>query len=416
MKIQKTITVPTCVAAHAVMVLLGIAALAKATDLQSFAISLSTWGIVPDSWLITVSVVIVTAELLLAGVWLLGISRRKIAVSTAALIGLFTIVYVWRVVLGDSPKCNCFGRILAFESEKNSANWIVLRNIVLFTVLILHATLNRTRDPRSGHGTSEHEPGSLRCAYIGARRGFTLIEILIAMAIIAVLIAISIPTLAMMRVRSVTSGSLSNLRQHAIAFHAYTTDWSDTLPRFIRPDGTHDLSNAAGGTNPFSYPFQERYPYFSQSVFWPFALLQSGSYQSEWNAEIFYIPGANRLDPHSMSDINYQYTATAVSSPAFWRETTRTGPSQWVGVRISDVRYPSNKVLLSAEYEPRQGGPIQAHLGLMDASAESMDPSRMEPPYPTGEGPFDGRWSPIPGSPIGSHTIGGVHGRDFTTR
>ena len=247
------------------------------------------------------------------------------------------------------------------------------------------------------------------------RRGLSLIELLVVITVILVLIAIALPTVSAVRSRSNTTKSVSNLRQHAAAFSAYTTDWAGVLPRFISPDGTHRLDQTTRGTGPFPYPFTDRYPYFAQSVFWPFVIATSGYHDHNWTADFFHPPGVNILDASTQDDLPYQYTATAVSSPAFWQTTTRTGPDQWVAVRIADTRYPASKVLLSTLYQPSRGAQ-QAHLAFMDASAESRDPARIEPPYPTGEGPFDGRWSPIPGWPIGSHTIAGVHGRDVTSR
>jgi prepilin-type N-terminal cleavage/methylation domain-containing protein len=63
------------------------------------------------------------------------------------------------------------------------------------------------------------------------RRGFTLLELLVCIAVIAVLLGILLPTL--MRARSVAHRSLcaSNLRQIGVAWALYVQDNNDRLPR-----------------------------------------------------------------------------------------------------------------------------------------------------------------------------------------
>src|SRR5690606_19817690 len=107
------------------------------------------------------------------------------------------------------------------------------------------------------------------------RSAFTLMETLVTILVIALLIAIALPALAAVRARSRTVVSLSNLRQHASAFAAYAGDWKDTLPRFIEPNGDHRLAETAA-TGPFPYAFEDHYPYFIQSIFWPFVMARSG--------------------------------------------------------------------------------------------------------------------------------------------
>ena len=61
-------------------------------------------------------------------------------------------------------------------------------------------------------------------------RGFTLIEILVVVAIIALLISILLPSLARAREQSRATVCLSSLRQHGIAFSGYSADNRAVLP------------------------------------------------------------------------------------------------------------------------------------------------------------------------------------------
>lgn len=395
-------------AAHAVMAIVALAAISKATAFREFLVSLSTWQVLPEQLLVIGGASVVGAEFLLAGLWFLGVSPARVAAATAAMLALYTGVYVWKVALGDPPDCNCLGRLLAFEAAQRSSGYLIGRNTLLTGILVARAVSGRRTKPRG-------EPAARPPSQALPRSAFTLMETLVTILVIALLIAIALPALAAVRARSRTVVSLSNLRQHASAFAAYAGDWKDTLPRFIEPNGDHRLAETAA-TGPFPYAFEDHYPYFIQSIFWPFVMARSGYESLPWNAELFYPPGADILAGAELErDMPYQYSATFVSAPAFWQQTTRTGPDQWVGVRFADVRYGSNKILISTVMRP-DGRPAEAHLGYADGSADQRSPGDVEPAYPGGEGNFEGAWSPFTGWPLGSHTISGVHGRDVRSR
>jgi prepilin-type N-terminal cleavage/methylation domain-containing protein/prepilin-type processing-associated H-X9-DG protein len=63
------------------------------------------------------------------------------------------------------------------------------------------------------------------------RRGFTLVELLVVVAIVALLLAVLAPTLLQTRARSKLSACLSNLRQIGIGIQAYALQHNDAIPR-----------------------------------------------------------------------------------------------------------------------------------------------------------------------------------------
>src|SRR5690349_10891085 len=89
-----------------------------------------------------------------------------------------------------------------------------------------------------------------------ARSGFTLVELLVVIGIIAVLIGILLPTLNRAREQSRSAVCMNNLRQLGIAYMMYANDNNGWLPAsarganmlaqdWIHYQGTRDLDQSA---------------------------------------------------------------------------------------------------------------------------------------------------------------------------
>ncbi|MCS7253830.1 MAG: prepilin-type N-terminal cleavage/methylation domain-containing protein [Armatimonadota bacterium] len=64
------------------------------------------------------------------------------------------------------------------------------------------------------------------------RRGFTLIELLVVITIFAILAAILFPVFARAREKARSTGCISNMRQHGLAFQMYLADYDGVYPPF----------------------------------------------------------------------------------------------------------------------------------------------------------------------------------------
>ena len=82
------------------------------------------------------------------------------------------------------------------------------------------------------------------------QKGFTLIEMLMVIAIIAILASVLLSVLAQAREKGRTAQCLSNLRQWGVAFRMYADDYQDYLPR--RGQGVQTLNEVDRPTDWFN--------------------------------------------------------------------------------------------------------------------------------------------------------------------
>ncbi len=90
-------------------------------------------------------------------------------------------------------------------------------------------------------------------------KGFTLIEILVVIAIIAILAAILFPVFARARENARRSSCQSNLKQIGLAMMQYTQDFDETMPSIFNQNSNIRMPN--GSIAPIAPWYQMIYPY-----------------------------------------------------------------------------------------------------------------------------------------------------------
>ena len=114
------------------------------------------------------------------------------------------------------------------------------------------------------------------------RKGFTLVELLVSIAIIAVLASLIVPSLGAAKAKAHSARCLSNLRQIGIALRVYAGDNEGALPRAVSFGSTLQAaatvdkvlrSHVSENTNVFRCPSAPR-------------LVQDSETSYEWNSTL----------------------------------------------------------------------------------------------------------------------------------
>lgn len=282
------------------------------------------------------------------------------------LITAFTLALVRLSLLDDAPNCGCFSLGKLRAREASSASVGILRNGALIVALLWmfrHAT--RT------HPTSDGPISSTR-ATPRHEAGFTLIELIVSIAVIALLIALAIPSLAGARMRAKMAWSLSTQRQIGAAIHLYAQDHGETFPTVGEPErlggGLVGPGGDVIGTS-----------YFESNL-------------SRWSTLLFpqYIPTLSTLKPgvrdaetEPIEDgwirSSFLLTYNAWADPRFWNDGFPTPVRKLLrATRVGEVRFPSEKgVVLDVHHGAMNrrefSGYRNLSVGRADGSAGELD-------------------------------------------
>ncbi len=389
------------------MLLLLIASLLKMADIPRFEDAVLTWPLVPHWATFPVALAVANLELAIALGWFLRLFPRT--AFSAAAVGLVVSIAVFLTYIGstEAPDCGCFGVLTAYYSRIDTAERVVLRNVGFLSLLLAGGILGYGRTtpppPSRGHLSDSHR-----------NDGFTILELLVTIALITVIISLLSPLLGEGRKTAQRAVSLSNLRQHTGVFSVYSNDHEGRFPYFVYRDA-QAVVRCGGVAITIDH-------WFSYSR-WNLALA-NGYYDGDCNNDSFYPPNYPRgLGENAVrAGISpYYYGCAFIARPAYWNPATRTGPSQWGSTRQAGVLFPAYKGLLFAYYplfiEIRPGleriSRLRLPIGFVDGHAESVAFGRIRSGYERGDGRFGGGSHHFSDGPGGLHTLDGVQGRDI---
>lgn len=392
-----------------VMAIMGVSGLAKAFDLPRFEFDLRSWTFVPE-WVQHVAVLAIpTAEIAIATAWFIGLRRPLMVAFAGVLLCTFTLIYAVHLYFGVRPACGCGGALVAFEIIHRNGPALIEKNVGILAMLGTGVVIPWTsaRSGRSTSSTSDNAggpPDTLPASR--AQRAFTLIELLLVIALVGILLAMLFPSLKGVRGQSREVKSLSQLQQHTHIMALYANQYTDFMPYFTNPETEWTIVR-----NP-SRDYEIKTLYFGAHTRWNVALATE-FYDGDHLSPVFQSPDdPSRIFPSA----GYWYSCTFLANPRFWNPRFRE-PSrqQWKAVHLSDVTFPSYKGMLIDGFPWRVDFASTAHiasrLGFADGSGRVVPPGGMTGGYASGEAPQPGAmhgswWPPI------HHTIDGAHGRD----
>jgi len=237
--------------------------------------------------------------------------------------------------------------------------------------------------------------------------GFTLLELLVSISIIAILVGVLLPALGGLRNAAREAVSLGNLRQHGAVAAVYQNDWDGMMPYITDPGVTETIIRFDDGRPP------RRLRYFYAWFGWSDAL--GPIYYTGYHDGAFSSPFEERL----RIGTHYWYSCSLICRPEYWDATTRrAGRSQWKPVRGHEALYPSqNAAFIDATPFPLDLDALDrnrrslARFAYLDGSAASIRNSQVPSGYLTGDGDPSQSVHTGPGYP-GLHTINGIRGVD----
>jgi len=251
-----------------------------------------------------------------------------------------------------------------------------------------------------------------------ARLAFSLVELLIVMVVIAVLVAVAVPSFIRFCGNSAQAVMASDLRQHATVFTTYTADLKGFLPYFTDP-----VNSPTTLTDPIGGHVWPQVFYFSASTLWPLVLTLS-YYEGNVNHPSFRSP-----DPRTgrrsggSSRFSYSYPCVYIADPKYFSQDRRDDRLQLRATQLSEVLFTSDKALIVNQnwwqqswgengMPSRDHGPTAPiHVAMADTSASAILPDQYIA-HRFGDGDFNLSLDPSGNRFIASHTNDGVRGRD----
>lgn len=370
---------------------IGLAGFAKMLDLSEFARALETWTLIPTGVRPFLVVLVPTIEALASVLWFAGVRRRFITGLLVGVLSVSTLAFGAQVIWGGPPECGWFGSYAAQSRWLSDWPWVLIRNVVLLGMLMPAASSRKVPRPHGPVGG------------MAAARAFTLVEVVLVVALFGVVAALLVTSLAESRRRAQHVASLANLRSHSQVFSTYSADAKEAWPAFTIPTATYTVLRTPDNSQAV------RVPYFGLVWTWHVPMLKY--YSVALNDASFRQP----YYPQKFG-VSYLYPCVFISQPDFWRpETRELPPSQLRGTRVSDVAWASQKVLLTGLVSSSGMSTVAGarEAALCDGHAREVLPGEMEAGYPRNEAPAEITDHFQPQMPPLVHTLRGVRGRDL---
>lgn len=188
------------------------------------------------------------------------------------------------------------------------------------------------------------------------RHGFTLVELLVVIGIIALLISILLPSLAKARQAAVRVQCMSNMRQVGVAVQFYGNDNRGFFPEITAPNNLDDAEKNPGGT-PWSGFNGAGWNYrLTKPKYLPFTWSDYSSYKG-----VLWCP----LDNTTPIDPTFWYTYHIASLSSYRVFTMTTTDGNKPDTPVGSQAKPPCKIALSPVSNSVYGWPRRALAPMM---------------------------------------------------
>lgn len=160
--------------------------------------------------------------------------------------------------------------------------------------------------------------------------GFTLVELLVVIGIIAILIAMLLPALNRARQQALSVTCLSNLRQIGMAVQMYRNDFSDAFP-----NGTSYLVNSAGKRHGRGW---------TQFLIGPESDIMPTAYLP--NSAVLHCPKNNEFVPGTYGEVDIQHDGEKGTGPKVAFTVTAATWTPFSGMKMTKIKQPMDYALI----------------------------------------------------------------------
>lgn len=287
------------------------------------------------TWL-ALAVLVAAAEAVLATTLLWREVRRQTLWACVILLVVYSAVLARIAAMPNAPSCGCLTAPIGSSSSREAIFGIV-RNVAMLWMcgLVLRAP------PRS------RRIGKAHSAPAASRTGFTIVELLVCIAVIAVILAIALPSLAGARTAAKREKQHALFRQMAGAISLYAHDFDSMFPCIV-PRGTPRPEIVINGAKVRDAYFQANHRLWLNLILGSYLVAPREAVERPEVRES-YVRNGRYPDEVVTTEISLSCTVVATSTYFTDDDHDRPLSLDLVHLRaqsLSEVRYPSQKGLL----------------------------------------------------------------------
>lgn len=119
----------------------------KLADLPTFIAALETWRLFSPALAVPVAVGVSGTEVLIGGLWLIGLNRRVLDFACVGFLAVVSAAYALELRLGSAPDCGCLGLLARYEWGREAGHRVLARSGAIGGILVWGMLLSMRERP-----------------------------------------------------------------------------------------------------------------------------------------------------------------------------------------------------------------------------------------------------------------------------